>query len=326
MNDPRLDYANEYPVEISAPDISGYKKTNTGVDYILTLDSGFPGPHVLVTAVVHGNEPCGAIAIDWYLKNNFRPNKGKLTLGFMNIEAYLAFDPANPNRTRWVDEDFNRLWAPGVLEDKNRSKTYEFFRANEVKHIISDADFLLDIHSMQKPCVPLMMAGMLNKGITLAKNLKYEIKIITDSGHKEGMRMRDYGDFSNPENKKNALLVECGQHWEKSSEDIAIVTLIKFLRHTGVMDNNFGEDIISNEIVSSNQIEVFKVGEIVTIKTNNFKFEKNWQGFDKLTKGSVIGKDGDEIIYAPFEETILIMPSKRLFPGKTAVRLAYSVE
>ena len=44
----------------------------------------------------------------------------------MNIEAYLAFDPENPNRTRWVDEDFNRLWAPGVLEEKNGSKTYEF--------------------------------------------------------------------------------------------------------------------------------------------------------------------------------------------------------
>ena len=83
---------------------------------------------------------------------------------------------------------------------------------------------------------------------------------------------------------------------------------------------------IENEIISSNQIEVFKVGEIVTIKTNNFKFEKNWQGFDKLSKGSVIGKDGDEIIYAPFEETILIMPTKRLFPGKTAVRLAYNVD
>ena len=54
--------------------------------------------------------------------------------------------------------------------------------------------------------------------------------------------------------------------------------------------------------------------------------KKNWQGFDKLTKGSVIGKDGDEIIYAPFEETILIMPTKRLFPGKTAVRLAYNVD
>ena len=28
MNDPRLNYANEYPVEILPPDISGYKKTN----------------------------------------------------------------------------------------------------------------------------------------------------------------------------------------------------------------------------------------------------------------------------------------------------------
>ena len=63
-----------------------------------------------------------------------------------------------------------------------------------------------------------------------------------------------------------------------------------------------------------------------TTEFNNFKFEKNWQGFDKLSKGSVIGKDGDEIIYAPFEETILIMPTKRLFPGKTAVRLAYNVD
>ena len=78
---------------------------------------------------------------------------------------------------------------------------------------------------------------------SMNKNLNYEIKVISDTGHKEGMRMRDYGDFSNPESKKNALLVECGQHWEKSSKDVAIETLIKFLRHTGVMDNNFGEDM-----------------------------------------------------------------------------------
>ena len=326
MSDPRLDYENEFPVEVTGPDISAYKKTNTGVDYVITLDSGFSGPHVLVTAVVHGNEPCGAIAIDWYLRNNYRPKVGKLSLGFMNIEAYLAFDPLNPNRTRWVEEDFNRLWAPGVLEDKNRNNTYEFFRANEVKHIISNADFLLDIHSMQKPCVPLMMAGMLDKGIKLAKDLDYEIKVISDTGHKEGMRMRDYGDFSNPKSKKNSLLVECGQHWEKSSETVAIETLIKFLRNTGTMDNDFGLDVISDKNTSSNEIEVFKVGEIVTIKTNYFKFEKNWQGFDRLSKGSVIGTDGDEIIHAPFEETILIMPTKRLFPGKTAVRLAYKID
>ena len=41
MSDPRLDYKNEYPVELVAPDISCYKNTGSGVDYIVTIDSGF---------------------------------------------------------------------------------------------------------------------------------------------------------------------------------------------------------------------------------------------------------------------------------------------
>ena len=67
MSDPRLDYKNEYPVELVAPDISCYKNTGSGVDYIVTIDSGFSGPHVFISSVVHGNEPCGAIANDWFL-------------------------------------------------------------------------------------------------------------------------------------------------------------------------------------------------------------------------------------------------------------------
>ena len=39
----------------------------------------------------------------------------------------------------------------------------------------------------------------------------------------------------------------------------------------------------------------------------------------------IIGYDGNEEIKAPYEETVLVMPSKRLFVGKTAVRLAYPI-
>ena len=73
------------------------------------------------------------------------------------------------------------------------------------------------------------------------------------------------------------------------------------------------------------KIQSLKVGKIITIKTKNFKFEKNWQGFDCLKKGEIIGYDGEEVIEAPFDQTFLIMPSIRLFVGKTAVRLAYPV-
>ena len=325
MNDPKLDYKNEFPVELVNPDISSYKRSNTGIDYVITLDSGLSGPHVFISSIVHGNEPCGALAIDWFLKNDFRPSSGKLTLGFMNIEAYLAFDPLNPNRTRWVEEDFNRLWAEGVLEDPKRKRTSEFLRANEVKNIVSEVDYLLDIHSMQKPCVPLMMAGMLNKGIDFARDVGMQMPIISDSGHNEGMRMRDYFGFSNKESQKNALLVECGQHWAKSSEIVAIETMIRFLRTTSIMDENFADDFIYKNKALNFQNDVYKVGKIITIKSENFKFDQDWQGFETLKKGVLIGKDDNEEVYAPYEETILIMPSKRLFPGKTAVRLAYKL-
>ncbi len=325
MNDPKLDYKNEFPVELVNPDISPYKRSNTGIDYVITLDSGLSGPHVFISSIVHGNEPCGALAIDWFLKNNYRPLSGKLTLGFMNIEAYLAFDPLNPNRTRWVEEDFNRLWAEGVLEDPKRKRTSEFLRANEVKNIVSQVDYLLDIHSMQKPCIPLMMAGMLNKGIDFARDVGMQMPIISDSGHNEGMRMRDYLGFSNKESQKNALLVECGQHWAKSSEIVAIETMIRFLRTTSIMDENFADDFIYKNRALNFQNDVYKVGKIITIKSKNFKFDQDWQGFETLKKGVLIGKDDNKEVYAPFEETILIMPSKRLFPGKTAVRLAYKL-
>jgi succinylglutamate desuccinylase len=240
----------------------------------------------------------------------------------MNVEAYLAFDPKNPNRTRWVEEDFNRLWGPGVLQDSGRKKTCEFVRANEVLPIVAEADLLLDIHSMQKPCVPLMMAGMVDKGRELAKAMGMNMSTITDSGHKEGMRMRDFNGFSDPSSKKNALLVECGQHWEKSSEEVAIETLIRFIKHSGIMQDDFGLEYLSKS-KNKEQMRFFKVGMAVTIKTDKFVFSKDWQGFDHLAKGTLIGNDGDEPILAPYEPTVLIMPTKRLFPGLTAVRLAY---
>ena len=54
----------EYPVSLVPPDISSYRVGNTGVDYIHQFDSGKSGPHVMISSIVHGNELCGAIAID----------------------------------------------------------------------------------------------------------------------------------------------------------------------------------------------------------------------------------------------------------------------
>ena len=136
-----------FAVELTPPDIEPYRSGNTGIEYVTTFDSGTGGPHVLVTALTHGNEICGAIALDRLFRAGLRPRQGRLTLAFDNVDAYRHFDPRVPVASRFVDEDFNRLWAPGTLDGPRRST--ELARARTLRPVVDAADFLLDIHSMQ---------------------------------------------------------------------------------------------------------------------------------------------------------------------------------
>ena len=101
--------------------------------------------------------------------------------------------------------------------------------------------------------------------------------------------------------------------------------IVSLLRDIKDSLENFADDFIYHNQTLDFQNDVYKVGKIITIKSENFTFDQDWQGFETLKKGVLIGKDDQEDIRAPYEETILIMPSKRLFPGKTAVRLAYKL-
>ena len=206
-------------VELKAPDIGVHRKSSTGTEYVHTFESGKPGPHVLVNALTHGNEICGAIVVDRLLREGLRPARGTLTLAFANVEAFARFDPKNPYATRFVDEDFNRVWTPEVLGGKRES--VELARARELRPFIEAADYLLDIHSMLEPSPPVMICGPLEKGIRFAFDVGIPEHVVSDTGHANGTRMRDYGGFGDPASPKNALLVECGQHWERNAERVA---------------------------------------------------------------------------------------------------------
>ncbi|MEO0993575.1 MAG: succinylglutamate desuccinylase, partial [Pseudomonadota bacterium] len=88
-----INIPNSYPVELEAPDISANAPGNTGVPYMWSWAAAAPGPHAMVTALVHGNELCGAIALDWLMRREVRPVRGRLSVGFLNVEAYARFDP-----------------------------------------------------------------------------------------------------------------------------------------------------------------------------------------------------------------------------------------
>lgn len=316
---------NPFLVELTPPDITPYAAGTGAIPYIWTFDSGQPGPHVAITAIVHGNEPCGSLALDWMMRRETRPNRGKLSLAFMNVAAHEAFDPDVPDASRWIDEDFNRLWSPATLDDPDRKLTEELRRAREVRPWLDTVDLLLDIHSMQNKANALTIAGLRPKGRDLARSVGYPDLVINDHGHAEGMRMRDYGGFSDPASPRNAMLVEAGQHWEAPAEGVAIETAIRFLRATGSVAADFAEDWMADRLAPE-PMQFFQVSRAVTIETDDFRFAEDWSGLERLPEGTLIGHDGPTEIRAPHPETVLIMPSRRLWRGKTAVRLAEPVE
>ena len=222
-----------YAVELSPPDIEPYRSGNTGVEYVTSFDSGVAGPHVLVTALTHGNEICGAIALDRLFRVGLRPRQGKLTLAFDNVAAYHSFDRRVPAASRFIDEDFNRLWAPATLDGPRQST--ELARARALRPVVDAADFLLDIHSMQYSTAPLMLAGTLDRSVALARRVGIPELIMCDAGHAAGPRMRDYGGFGDPGSAKTALLIECGQHWEQRAAEVATDVMLRFLIAVGTV-------------------------------------------------------------------------------------------
>jgi predicted deacylase len=307
-------------VELTPPDIEPYRAGNTGIDYVTRFVASEPGPHVLVCALTHGNEICGAIALDRLLRAQIRPRRGTVTLAFDNVAAYREFDPRYPIASRYVDEDFNRLWAPATLEGTRRSVELE--RARALRPIVDAADFLLDLHSMQYATKPLMLAGLLPRSRELAKAVGIPELIMCDKGHAAGPRMRDYGGFGDPASAKTALLIECGQHWERRSAEVATDVMLRFLIALDVVTRDDVAALGGPDFAAHPRQRVIEVTEAVTITGQRFDFTQDFRGLEMLPeKGTLIGHDDGKDVRTPYDNCVLIMPSRRLVRGQTAVRL-----
>jgi predicted deacylase len=280
------------------------------------MDSGRPGPHVLITALTHGNEVCGAHAISWLVDQGVQPARGKLSFVFGNTGAYAAFDPENPTASRFLDEDMNRVWGPAILDGQRQSRDLD--RAREIRPIVEQADFLLDIHSMQTNCPALMLCGIHEKGRKLAAEVGVPPLVVSDAGHKAGPRMRDYLGFGEEHSPKTALLVECGQHWKAASREVAIETALRFLRATGAVEAGWVAARLKGEPPPQRFV---RVTEPVTITSPEFRFLQEFEGMEVIAKaGTAIAMDGDRPVTTPYDDCTLVMPSRRQLVGQTAVR------
>ncbi|MGE8591087.1 aspartoacylase [compost metagenome] len=311
------------PFLLACPDLSSERLGNTETPGVWHFDSGVPGKRVMLSALIHGNELCGAWALKEALAAGLRPRRGSLTLAFCNLAAFDRFDSTNYAPARFVDEDMNRVWSDDKL---TVPISQERRRAAQIRPWVEQADWLLDFHSMSNSDVPLQLTGMEQRNIDLALALGNPATIIADAGHAAGVRMRDYGRFGETgDNGTRSLLIECGFHGAPEARGVAVDQMARFLLQAGTVDS---DDIPDAWIAPAQAAQrALRVTHAIAAKSADFRFDQPWKGLETLAKaGTVIGWSEGEAVVTPYDDCVLIMPSTaNLRPGVTVVRLAQAI-
>ncbi|MFC7461883.1 succinylglutamate desuccinylase/aspartoacylase domain-containing protein [Hydrogenophaga defluvii] len=311
--------------ELPPPDISAWRAGNTGVEGVWRFDSRRPGRDVMISALVHGNELCGAWALKGLLDAGVRPAQGRLTLVFANLAAFDRFDPANHDASRFVDEDLNRQWS---VERMGAATSLERRRAAELRPLVEQADWLLDIHSMHERAAPLLLTGMQPRNQTLARAMGNPEHIVVDAGHKDGVRMRDFGRFGLPDDQSpdtRSLLVECGFHGDPSSRTVAHDMCARFLVASAALSQADVDLALPGwtQAAAARQLALEVTGPVVA-RSAGFRFNQPFQGLECIAQaGTVIGDNDGEPVATPYDNCVLVMPSVRQArAGVTVVRYA----
>jgi predicted deacylase len=321
-----------HAVEVACPDISRWEKSNVGdVLFVNEFQAKELGADVLITSLVHGNEYTGAIVLSDLLSllgnSKLALRRGRLTAVFANVDGFARFDAQQPDASRFVDQDFNRVWSASLLASSAHSS--ELTRARTIRPYVERATHLLDLHSMHEPCEPLLITGLLPRNVTFAQSLGGMGQIVMDAGHKDGVRMRDFSGFGSEGGSKIALLLEAGQHWQQASVAAARDVVLRFLLRAEVLTM---QDVINAQLQSwlaPDRIAPapVKVTHAVVAKSMKFTFSQAYTGNEIIAHaGSVIAHDDGEAISTPYDNCVLVMPSiRQLRPGVTTVRLGQRV-
>ncbi len=314
--------------ELPSPDISAWRAGNTGTEGVWHFDSGLPGRHVMLSALVHGNELCGAWALKGLLESGVRAQAGSLTLAFCNLEAFDKFDPASHDASRFVDEDLNRQWLPERME---AGTTRERLRAAALRPFVERADWLLDLHSMHERGAPLLLTGMQPRNLALARALRSPEHVVVDAGHKDGVRMRDFGRFGLADSDApdtRSLLIECGFHGDLASRAVAQDMCLRFLVEAGILEASQATVQLPGwRQPDAPRQWALQVSNPVVARDARFRFTEPFQGLEVIERsGTVIGYQGDnaEPVTTPYDDCVLVMPSLRqVAAGVTVVRFAH---
>jgi len=289
-----------------------------------------PGPRLIVTGAVHGNETAGTKGIQRVLEEighgEIEIRRGMVT--FVPVCNPLAYN----HQRRMGDRNLNRRLQPTATPQDNEDRI-----AVVLCKWLAEHEVLLDLHSFRSPGQPFVMRGPADNRGTLEPfaHAAAEAQLAAHVGpsrivegwmqaYADGVTRRkargltpgavhedpSYGVGTTEYMRSQGgygITLECGQHEDPAAPDVAYHAIRQTLALLGLADIALAPP--------ARPFESLVLAEVVDRHAEADRFVKTWTSFDPLAAGELVAvrADGSEL-RAP-QAGYIVFPDVSALPG-----------
>jgi predicted deacylase len=262
-----------------------------------------PGPALLITGAVHGNEKCGTVAINQALADI---DGGKLSITRGKVTFVPICNPrAYEEDKRYIERNLNRYLVPMEKPD-----TYEAKLGNILCPIFADCEALLDIHSYTIGGEPFISyEGRNEKERAFAAALGAPtvltgwVEVYNAMGR--GREISKEESTGGPQYARRhgaiAVTLECGQHNDSKAPKVAYQGILNALRHFNMVE---GAKAATATPPPPRHITLTHI----YYRDNHGEFPRSWKNFEPVKNGEVIAKYPDDKNITATSDGFIVMP------------------
>lgn len=277
------------------------------------------GPRVLMLGAVHGNETCGAVALQ-RLQAELTAGVHRLVRGTLTLLP-ITNPLAHARGTRSGDRNLNRQ-----LVRHDHPTAFEDHLANRLLPLLSQHDVLLDLHSFHTPGQPFALIGPPDNDGSLEpfSKARDEEALAMSLGvsrfvegwldvYAQGVRQRqargldasvDYGVGTTEAMRRLGglgITLECGQHQDPSAPDLGHQAALAALRHLGMLEGPPPQPCP--------QPEVIRLCSVHDRLHPQDRFTQPWQSFERIAAGQVLGLRHDQTPVVAEHDGWIVFPN-----------------
>eukprot|EP00884_Botryococcus_braunii_P001819 jgi/Botrbrau1/11638/Bobra.0209s0028.1 len=270
------------------------------------------GKTFLLTVCHHGNEPCGLIAFNQLVKEGFldRRDEGEPWPWPWDI---LRVELANPRALeagkRFLDVNLNRIYTERDIAEaaSPQCTSYEHTLIGRLLMAIRDCDEFLDVHSTSATTPPFAfhMGSLEAASYAASFPVAYTLEDSSEGSRGTGVA------YAALVGVQRAVVVECGQHDDPRSVEVAKGVIRRFLT---------GHRVGPDDLVGGRPPVPLRIEDGAYVRKGFRWAMPRVEAFQRVEHGQLIAVDEEEgELLCPFPEgALLVMPTQLPVVGEEA--------